>query len=86
MSGKNYGNASYIKRTQKKARQPLWLSGQKQSVIVFITDYLSFLFLQTNTTASPSRDTSNPTLYVVLLVASLLGLAVVFVCKNRNDK
>ena len=31
-------------------------------------------------------DTSNPTLYVVLLVASLLGLAVVFVCKKRNDK
>ena len=34
----------------------LRLSGQKQSVIVFITDYLLFLFLQTNTTASPSRD------------------------------
>lgn len=31
-------------------------------------------------------DTSNPTLYIVLLVASLLGLAVVFVCKKRNDK
>ncbi|WP_365912009.1 hypothetical protein [uncultured Gemmiger sp.] len=25
-------------------------------------------------------------MYVVLLVASLLGLAVVFVCKKRNDK
>ena len=38
-------------------------------------------------TATPQTgDTSNPTLYVVLLVASLLGLAVVFVCKKRNDK
>uniref|UniRef100_UPI003FEF83E5 MBG domain-containing protein n=1 Tax=Gemmiger formicilis TaxID=745368 RepID=UPI003FEF83E5 len=38
-------------------------------------------------TALPQTgDTSNPTLYVVLLVASLLGLAVVFVCKKRNDK
>ena len=38
-------------------------------------------------TAMPQTgDTSNPTLYVVLLVASLLGLAVVFVCKKRNDK
>ena len=38
-------------------------------------------------TAMPQTgDTSTPTLYVVLLVASLLGLAVVFVCKKRNDK
>ena len=38
-------------------------------------------------TAMPQTgDTSNPPLYVVLLVASLLGLAVVFVCKKRNDK
>ena len=38
-------------------------------------------------TAMPQTgDTSNPTLYVVLLVASLLGLAVVFVCKRRNNK
>ena len=38
-------------------------------------------------TAMPQTgDTSNPTLYVVLLAASLLGLAVVFVCKKRNDK
>ena len=38
-------------------------------------------------TAMPQTgDTSNPTLYIVLLVASLLGLAVVFVCKERNDK
>ena len=38
-------------------------------------------------TAMPQTgDTSNPTLYVVLLVASMLGLAVVFVCKKRNDK
>lgn len=38
-------------------------------------------------TAMPQTgDTSNPTLYVVLLVASLLGLAVVFICKKRNDK
>ena len=38
-------------------------------------------------TAMPQTgDTSNPTLYVVLLVVSLLGLAVVFVCKKRNDK
>lgn len=38
-------------------------------------------------TAMPQTgDASNPTLYVVLLVASLLGLAVVFVCKKRNNK
>ena len=38
-------------------------------------------------TAMPQTgDTSNPTLYVVLLVVSLLGLAVIFVCKKRNDK
>ena len=38
-------------------------------------------------TAMPQTgDTSTPTLCVVLLVASLLGLAVVFVCKKRNDK
>ena len=36
-------------------------------------------------TAMPQTgDTSNPTLYVVLLVASLLGLAVVFVCKKHR--
>ena len=40
----------------------------------------------TITTMPQTGDTSNPTLYVVLLVASLLGLAVVFVCKKRNDK
>ena len=40
----------------------------------------------TITAAPQTGDTSNPTLYVVLLVASLLGLAVVFVCKKRNDK
>ena len=38
-------------------------------------------------TAMPQTgDTSNPTLYVVLLVVSMLGLAVVFVCKRRNNK
>ena len=38
-------------------------------------------------TAMPQTgDTSNPTLYVVLLVVSLLGLAVIFVCKRRNNK
>lgn len=38
-------------------------------------------------TAMPQTgDTSNPTQYVVLLVASLLGLAAVFVCKRRNNK
>ena len=40
----------------------------------------------TITAVPQTGDTSNPTLYVVLLVASLLGLAVVFVCKKRNDK
>ena len=38
-------------------------------------------------TAMPQTgDTSNPTLYVVLLVVSLLGLAVVFVYKRTNNK
>ena len=38
-------------------------------------------------TAMPQTgDTSNPTLYIVLLVVSMLGLAVVFVCKRRNNK
>ena len=38
-------------------------------------------------TAMPQTgDTSNPTLYVVLLVVSMLGLAVVFVCKRKNNK
>ena len=38
-------------------------------------------------TAMPQTgDTSNPTLYVVLLVVSLLGLAVIFVCKRRNNE
>ena len=55
----------------------LWLSGQKQSVIVFITDYLSFLFLQTNTTASPSRDATRSTTYSVgLEVSPVCGIAV----------
>ena len=40
----------------------------------------------TITAAPQTGDTFHPTLYVVLLVASLLGLAVVFVCKKRNDK
>ena len=55
----------------------MWLSGQKQSVIVFITDYLSFLFLQTNTTASPSRDATKSTTYSVgLEVSPVCGIAV----------
>ena len=55
----------------------MWLSGQKQSVIVFITDYLSFLFLQTNTTASPSRDATRSTTYSVgLEVSPVCGIAV----------
>ena len=38
-------------------------------------------------TAMPQTgDTFNPTLYVVVLVVSLLGLAVIFVCKRRNNK
>ena len=40
----------------------------------------------TITAAPQTGDTFHPTLYIVLLVASLLGLAVVFVCKKRNDK
>ena len=40
----------------------------------------------TITAAPQTGDTFHPTLYVVLLVASLLGLAVVFVCKKRNSK
>ena len=40
----------------------------------------------TITAAPQTGDTFHPTLYVVLLVVSLLGLAVVFVCKKRNDK
>ena len=77
-SGKNYdNNALNLKKERKKARQPLWLSGQKQSVIVFITDYLSFLFLQTNTTASPSRDATRSTTYSVgLEVSPVCGIAV----------
>ena len=55
----------------------MWLSGQKQSVIVFITDYLLFLFLQTNTTASPSRDATRSTTYSVgLEVSPVCGIAV----------
>ena len=53
----------------------MWLSGQKQSVIVFITDYLLFLFLQTNT--SPSRDATKSTTYSVgLEVSPVCGIAV----------
>ena len=55
----------------------LRLSGQKQSVLVFITDYLLFLFLQTNTTASPSRDATRSTTYSVgLEVSPVCGIAV----------
>lgn len=55
----------------------MWLSGQKQSVIVFITDYLLFLLLQTNITASPSRDTTSSTTYSVgLEVSPVCGIAV----------
>ena len=55
----------------------MWLSDQKQSVIVFITDYLLFLLLQTNTTASPRRDTTSSTTYSVgLEVSPVCGIAV----------
>ena len=40
----------------------------------------------TMTTMPQTGDTSSPMLYIVLLVVSLLGLAVVFVCKRRNNK
>lgn len=72
-SGSNPGsnNSSNDSETKKNEVAPTPASTSKPSTI----------------TAMPQTgDTSNPTLYVVLLVASLLGLAVVFVCKKRNDK
>lgn len=72
-SGSNPGsnNSSNDSETKKNEVAPTPASTSKPSTI----------------TAMPQTgDTSNPTLYVVLLVVSLLGLAVVFVCKRRNDK
>ena len=67
----NSSNDSEAKKNEVAAPTPASASTSKPSTI----------------TAMPQTgDTSNPTLYVVLLVASLLGLAVVFVCKKRNDK
>ena len=67
----NSSNDSENKKNEVAAPTPASASTSKPSTI----------------TAMPQTgDTSNPTLYVVLLVASLLGLAVVFVCKKRNDK
>ena len=67
----NSSNDSETKKNEVAAPTPAPASTSKPSTI----------------TAMPQTgDTSNPTLYVVLLVASLLGLAVVFVCKKRNDK
>ena len=67
----NRSNDSETKTNEVAAPTPTPASTSKPSTI----------------TAMPQTgDTSNPTLYVVLLVASLLGLAVVFVCKKRNDK
>lgn len=67
----NSSNGSETKKNEVAAPTPAPASTSKPSTI----------------TAMPQTgDTSNPTLYVVLLVASLLGLAVVFVCKKRNDK
>ena len=67
----NSSNGSETKKNEVAAPTPASASTSKPSTI----------------TAMPQTgDTSNPTLYVVLLVASLLGLAVVFVCKKRNDK
>ena len=67
----NSSNDSETKKNEVAAPTPASASTSKPSTI----------------TAMPQTgDTSNPTLYVVLLVASLLGLAVVFVCKKRNDK
>ena len=70
-SSNNSSNDSENKKNEVAAPTPAPASTSKPSTI----------------TAMPQTgDTSNPTLYVVLLVASLLGLAVVFVCKKRNDK
>ena len=70
-SSNNSSNGSETKKNEVAAPTPTPASTSKPSTI----------------TAMPQTgDTSNPTLYVVLLVASLLGLAVVFVCKKRNDK
>ena len=70
-SSNNSSNDSESKKNEVAAPTPAPASTSKPSTI----------------TAMPQTgDTSNPTLYVVLLVASLLGLAVVFVCKKRNDK
>ena len=70
-SSNNSSNDSETKKNEVAAPTPAPASTSKPSTI----------------TAMPQTgDTSNPTLYVVLLVASLLGLAVVFVCKKRNDK
>ena len=70
-SSNNSSNDSETKKNEVAAPTPASASTSKPSTI----------------TAMPQTgDTSNPTLYVVLLVASLLGLAVVFVCKKRNDK
>ena len=70
-SSNNSSNDSETKKNKVAAPTPAPASTSKPSTI----------------TAMPQTgDTSNPTLYVVLLVASLLGLAVVFVCKKRNDK
>ena len=70
-SSNNSSNGSETKKNEVAAPTPASASTSKPSTI----------------TAMPQTgDTSNPTLYVVLLVASLLGLAVVFVCKKRNDK
>lgn len=70
-SSNNSSNDSETKKNEVAAPTPAPASTSKPSTV----------------TAMPQTgDTSNPTLYVVLLVASLLGLAVVFVCKKRNDK
>ena len=70
-SSNNSSNGSETKKNEVAAPTPASASTSKPSTI----------------TAMPQTgDTSNPTLYVVLLVASLLGLAVVFICKKRNDK
>ena len=70
-SSNNSSNDSETKKNEVAAPTPAPASTSKPSTI----------------TAMPQTgDTSNPTLYVVLLVASLLGFAVVFVCKKRNDK
>ena len=67
----NSSNGSETKKNEVAAPTPAPASTSKPSTIAAMPQ---------------TGDTSNPTLYVVLLVASLLGLAVVFVCKKRNDK